>query len=80
MIQDFLVLIIFSFSRWQMMLKLSGFQGVPIMVQWLMNPTRSMRVRVRSLALLSGLRIWHCSELWCRSQTQLRSRIAVALA
>ena len=24
-----------------------------------------MRLRVRSLALLSGLRIWHCHELWC---------------
>jgi len=28
---------------------------------------------VWSLALLSGWRIWHCHELWCRSQTQLRS-------
>ena len=27
----------------------------------------SMRMRVRSLALLSGLRVWHCHELWCRS-------------
>ena len=25
-----------------------------------------MRIQVRSLALLSGLRIWHCRELWCR--------------
>ena len=24
----------------------------------------SMRMQVRSLALLSGLRIWHCYELW----------------
>ena len=24
-----------------------------------------MRMRVRSLALLHGLRIWHCHELWC---------------
>ena len=37
-----------------------------------------MRMLVRSLALLSGLRIWHCGELWCRSQTRLRSHIAVA--
>ena len=29
----------------------------------------SMRTWVRSLSLLSGLRIWHCRELWCRSQT-----------
>ena len=26
----------------------------------------SMRTRVQSLALLSGLRIWCCCELWCR--------------
>ena len=32
-----------------------------------------MRLRVRSLALLSGLRIWCCRELWCRSQTWLGS-------
>ena len=32
-----------------------------------------MRMRVWSLALLSGLRSWHCCELSCRSQTQLRS-------
>jgi len=25
-----------------------------------------MRLQVRSLALLSGLRIWPCPELWCR--------------
>ena len=28
---------------------------------------------------LSGLRIWHCLELWCRSQTQLGSGVAVAV-
>ena len=37
----------------------------------------SMRMQVRSLACLRGLRIWHCCELWCRLQTQLRSGIAV---
>ena len=36
-----------------------------------------MRFRVRSLALLSGLRIRRCRELWRRFQTQLGSRIAV---
>ena len=35
---------------------------------------------VRSLALLSGLSIWHCSELWCRPaaaapQCQVNSHI-----
>ena len=39
-----------------------------------------MRLQVPSLALLSGLRIRPCRELWCRSQTQLRSGVAVALA
>ena len=33
----------------------------------------SMRKQVRSLALLIGLRIWHCHELWCRSQRWLGS-------
>ena len=39
-----------------------------------------MRLWVLSLALLSGLRIWHCRELWCRLQTRLGSCIAVAVA
>ena len=38
-----------------------------------------MRTQVRFLASLSGLRIQCCRELWCRSQTQLRSCIAVAV-
>ena len=32
------------------------------------------------LALLSGLRIWHGSELWCRLQMHLGSGVAVAVA
>ena len=36
------------------------------MAQWLMNLTKNHEVAVRSLALLSGLEIWHCCELWCR--------------
>ena len=39
-----------------------------------------LRMRVQSPSLLSGLRIWHCLELWGRLQTQLRSYIAVAVA
>ena len=38
-----------------------------------------MRLQVRSLALLNRLRIRHCHELWCRSQTRFRSHVAVAL-
>ena len=43
-----------------------------------MNPTSIHRTRVRSLVLLSGLRIWHWCELWCRLQTRLTSGVAVA--
>ena len=28
---------------------------------------------------LSGLSIWHCQELWCRSQTRLGAGVAVAV-
>ena len=35
-------------------------------------------MRAGSLALLSGMGIQHCREFQCRSQTQLRSCIAVA--
>ena len=38
-----------------------------------------MRIWVSSLALFSGLRSRHCRELWCRSQAQLGSCIAVAV-
>ena len=38
-----------------------------------------MRTWVQSLLLLSGLRIQHCHELWCRSQTGLGPCIAVAV-
>ena len=44
------------------------------------NQLGTMRLWVRSLALLTRLRIWHCHELWCRSQTRLRSGVAVAVA
>ena len=38
-----------------------------------------MRIPVQSLALLNGLRIRHCCELWCGLQTWLGSGIAVAV-
>ena len=34
---------------------------------------------VRSLALLGGLRIRHCHELWCRLHMHLGSHIAAAV-
>ena len=40
----------------------------------------SMRMWVRSLASLNGWRIQHCHKLWCKSQTQLGSCIAVVVA
>ena len=43
------------------------------------NPTRNHEVVVQSLALLSGLRIQRCHELWFRLQTWLGSGIAVAV-
>ena len=41
---------------------------VPIVVQQKQIRLENMRLWVRSLALLSGLRIWHCHELWYRLQ------------
>ena len=38
-----------------------------------------MRMQVWSLTLLSELRVQWCHELWCKLQTRLRSRIAVAV-
>ena len=38
-----------------------------------------MRLQVRSLAVLRGLRIWHWRELWYRSQMRLRCGLDPAL-
>ena len=43
------------------------------MAQWLMNPTRNDEVVGSTLALLSGLRIGRCCELWCRAHALLGS-------
>ena len=48
------------------------------MAQWKQIQLGTMRLQVRSLASLSGLRIWLCHELWCRSQTKLGFGVAVA--
>ena len=40
----------------------------------------SMRMRVQSLASLSGSGIQRCCELWYTSQTRLESGIAVVVA
>ena len=53
-------------------------KGVPIVGQQKRIRLVSMRMWVRSLASLSGLGIWCCRELWCRSQTRLGSGVTVA--
>ena len=55
-------------------------RGVPLMAQWKQIQLRTMRFWVRSLTSLSWLRIRHCLELWCRSQMQLGSGVAMAVA
>ena len=40
----------------------------------------NLRMQVRSLASFRGLRIRCCHELWCRSQTQFVSYVAVSVA
>ena len=49
-------------------LKKGGNSGIPIVVRckWIWLVT--MRLQVQFLASLSGLRIWHCCELWCSLQ------------
>ena len=54
--------------------------GFPVVAQQKRIWLASMRKEVRSLALLSALKIWYCYELWCRSQMQLKSGDAVAVA
>ena len=55
-------------------------ERVPVVAHWKRIQLGTMRLQVRSLALLSGLKIRCCHELWCRSQTRLGSWVAVALA
>ena len=53
--------------------------GVPVAEQQKRIRLGNMRFRVRSLASLTGLRIQHCCELWCRSWIQLGSGVDVAV-
>ena len=52
--------------------------GFPVVAQWKGIQLGTMRLQVRSLTLFSGLRIWRCCDLSCRSQTRLVSGTAVA--
>ena len=50
------------------------------MVQQKRNLLGTMRMRVQSLASLSGLRTWCCRELWYSLWTWPGSGVAVAVA
>ena len=60
-----------------LMLASTHTHGVPIVTQQLQTQLVVTRMLVQSRASLSGLRIWCCRELWCRSQTWLGSHVAV---
>ena len=60
-------------------LELEELIGVPVMVQWLTNPTRNHEV-VGSIPALAQWVNDPVNPLWCRLQTWLRSCVAVALA
>ena len=53
--------------------------GVTIMAQQKQTQLVSMRMWVRPLALLNGLRIWCCHVLWGRLQMWLGSGVAMAV-
>ena len=70
-----------TLSKWIIempFLKISDL-GFRSMARWVMDLTTSMGIWVQSLTPLSGLGIWHCHELWCRSEARLRSGIAVSV-
>jgi len=56
-----------------------GCFGVPVVAQWKWIWLGTMTLQVLTRTLLSGLRIWCCHELWCRSQTCFGSGVAVAV-
>ena len=56
-----------------------GIKPAPL-VQWKQIWLVSMKMWVWSLALLSGSGMWHCCEMRCRSQMQLGSWDALAVA
>ena len=67
----FFFLQIFSFVPWKYIVTTCFDKyfllGVTIVAQWKRIRLGTMRLQVPFLASLSGLRIWHCRELWYRS-------------
>ena len=59
--------------------KKNTMREVPFVAQRKRIQLVSMRMWVQSQASLSGLRIWCCRELWCRSQAWLISGVTVAV-
>ena len=62
------------------LLKKNTLYGVPSWLSAQKIQLESMRMKVGSLDSLSRLKTQCCHVLWCRSQTQLRPRIALAVA
>ena len=57
----------------------SLFREFPLWLSGLQTQLVSMKLQTLSLALLGGLKIQCCHELWCRPQTWLRSGVVVAV-
>ena len=79
--------LLFSFTRKDMVkynnrldiFKMCPNAGVPVVAQQKLIQLRTMTLRVRFLASLSGLRIRRWLELWCRSQTRPGSGVLLRL-
>ena len=55
-------------------------RGIPVLAQRVKNPTSILEDASSIPSPSQPVRIPHCCELWCKSQMQLRSSVAVAAA
>ena len=69
----------FLLNFWYEILLSFSSLGVSVVAQGERIRLETMRLQVRFLTSHSGLRIWRCHELWCKSQTRLGSGVAVAV-